>query len=241
MNSDLEKFLYVVAGGIVSQLIRWIAEHFRDKYKEIKIDTKMSKKVISSSILVKVMPGRSISIMKELIGEPLEYRNEDFDLFSYKKESENEVFTPNIDHSGKQQTFSSYLYKFKNSRIKITSLDDKSINSLTIIPNHDEKLDISDLIWHKVILNKTVFSNELAVWHVFDFMFMTARDFLAMVKISLGNPLYKHFTFFFYGEEVATYRKSKDYKDLIGSKINGICITDFATDDVFHIFDLEGL
>lgn len=241
MNSDLEKLLYAVAGGIVSQIIRWVIEHFRDKNKEKKIDDKMSKKVITSAILIKVMPGKSISMMKELLGEPLVYREEDFELYSYSKEMTDKDNTGSIDDFGKPPVTYSYLYKFKNSRIKVTSTDDKIINSLTIIPNHNEKIDISDLVWDKMTLNKTVFSKELAEWYNFDFMFTTARDFLAMVKISLGNPLYKHYTFFFYGDEVSKYQKSKDYKDLIGSKINGVCITGFGTDDIYHIFDLEGL
>lgn len=235
MNLDLEKVFYLLLGAILTLGGRWVIELIRDKRRKSKIEDNMNNKIITATTLCKLTPGKSIDIMKQLLGEPLVYREDDFDLQKYTQDPDYAPFVGEIQPP--ENILKSYTYKFKNTSVKITSYDNKRINSLTIIPHHKQKLDISDIFFDDMILNKTKFTKKLSEWYGINAMYTSTRDYFAFAKIGLSNPHYKYFTFFFDdSESLGKYANSKDIKDLIGLTINGICITSFATEEIYYIF-----
>jgi len=220
---DLEKLYYVIFGGIITIGGRWLIELIRDKRKGRTIEDNIGGKVVESKILKKLLPGTTISNMKELLGEPLKHHLEDWSIL--KKGANEDVKT------------NSYIYVLKNAALKITTKDNLKIDTLTIIPAFKKKINISDITLFKIKLGKTKFTKEITDLANKYGGYQSVRQFVKCLRISIPNPIYKNFTFFFYDGE--THIKG-DYSKLIGATIDGVCITNMGDDeDSFYIFDYE--
>jgi hypothetical protein len=85
-------------------------------------------RVITDDIFIDLAPRKSIALMKELLGAPKIYSGVDFPIFS----------------DDERQTHS-YLYVFSNGMVKVTSVNNETIDTLTVFG--DNSLSIEGLFF----------------------------------------------------------------------------------------------
>lgn len=176
------------------------------------------------SKLIKFSSNRSIdiNILRDLrIGMSLE--NIKFLGIPHKKyNSDSTVFKDNTTLTN------SYVYLFKNAYLKITSVDNQSIDSITLFPKN-KKFDFKGfdlgLNLNSSKLNKAKVNKKL-VAECEHTMLITKRDYSFGLKYSILSPLYIDVTFF--GTCIKNWHEYFDTKNpnlFLGKEIEGICIT----------------
>jgi hypothetical protein len=124
-NRDiLIAFVSSLVGAVIGGFVVLAAEQVISSLKERRktrqgrvVRHPNAEKIISESIYYDLSPGKTVQLMKEMLGVPTKYSRLDFPVFS-----EDEAETQ------------SYLYMFKNAFVKITSRDNESIDTLTVLP-----------------------------------------------------------------------------------------------------------
>lgn len=227
MNELLIDLSKIIFGAILGGLFVYFLEAHRTKKQKKIIEDKTEFKIITADIVKKIMPGCTIEKMKSMLGEELIYRNEDFPIFK--------------DYDSNNT--SSYIYVLKDVVLKITSKDKINIDSLTIKLKYKskQKIDLSSIFLDviKVILGKSLITN-----HILDLIqshvdICTMKDKSAALQFNIPNPLYKSFSLFVMdGDKLSEYYKSKDIKQLIGTRIMGVCISQM-NQDAYYIYDNE--
>ena len=223
--------IIALVSSILSGLAVWIVQQVylnrREKRKEVALTVVKSpneSKSVPGKILYTLGPGRSVALMRDMLGVPDIMRRLDFPIFS-----EDEVNT----HS--------YLYHFKNARLKITSKDNESIDSITIA-EADNSVDV-DVLLLSDCGGSTKFG-EFKVWpelvegvmnhrHV-----TTIKDSFFALEELTGPPLHHHYTFFGYSDKSLEYDKTQDPKVFLGEKIRGVCVS-ASSEDVYFVYFSE--
>lgn len=179
--------------------------------------------MLSIKELKQLLPTCSIENMRNILGSPIKIKKTDSPIF---KEEEINVYC--------------YLYELEKCFIKITSKDNISIHSLTLL-NRDfsNKIDLTDLIQDtfKLNLNESTVNRyilDLAENHI---EINTIKDNSACIQFNLTNPFFLSFGLFVYGN-LLPYYGSNDLNDLIDSTIMGVCISEL-NGNIFYIFDYE--
>lgn len=235
---DWDKLIDVIIAALCASIFtlffRIIYEKYVDNKRRRTIEDNMNSKIITQTTLCKLLPGKSIANMKQLLGQPLIHRDGSLDIYEWAEDLRNPKFAANLE---KKKTLQCYIYKFKNINIKITSVDDKTIDSLTIVPHLKQQVDITDLIKDELILNKSKFKFDNTN---FDFKVTSIIDYLIIVRVTRLSPLNRNYSFFFIDyEESKKYYESDNVDDLKGAIINGVCITDYGNNEIHYIFDSE--
>ena len=225
--------LIALVSSVMAGLVVWIVQQAyvnrREKRKEEALKTIRSSnenKSIPDSIFYTLGPGRSIALMRDMLGVPDIIRRLDFPMFS-----EDEVNT----HS--------YQYRFKNAFLKITSKDNESIDSITVT-QADPSLSIDVLLLSEGV-GPTKFG-DLKVWPAlaegtWNHRYVTTlRDSFFALEELTGAPIHHHYTFFGYSDRSNEYEKNNDPKVFIDAKIEGVCVS-ASSDDVYYIYDYEML
>lgn len=223
MNDFLIGLLSSILGGIVVYLI----QEYRYKKQKATIEDVYSKKLLTSDIINKLMPGYSISKMKELLGNPS----------ILKSESDWSVFDEAIEIKT-----NSYLYLLKNSSVKINSSDNTKIDSITIKYkyNTDNYIDISPILLDsfKIKIGKSKVTNEIIELTQNFKALRTMKENCGVIQFTIPNPIYKTFTLFIYSEKIMELIESNNVKYLLGGIIIAVCISD-NKDNSYFLFDYE--
>ena len=228
----LDDIITGIISGTFGGLIVWGLQQWYLNRKENKksdedkiVKPKHLERVITDSIISNLQPGTNIELMRELLGVPTKQSNSDWPVF--KEEA---------------KTTNSYLYILKNAYIKITSEDNKTIDSFTLFPS-DNTFKINEFVFpcdtNENILNEMKVCKELiesATNHTF---INTRIDASFAIEIYIPNPLYQNYTYFGYGPDNSfEYHKSKDPNLFIGGTVNGVCISN-SEGNAYFIYDTE--
>jgi hypothetical protein len=132
----LEDIITGVVSGAIGGLIVWALQQWYLNRRENKkqseeniIKARHLEKIITDNIIWSLRPGANIELMKELLGVATKQSNSDWPIF---EENMKETH--------------SYLYSFKNAYLKITSANNRAIDSITLLP-HDSSFKIDEFIF----------------------------------------------------------------------------------------------
>lgn len=223
MNDFLLGLLSSILGGIVVYII----QEYRYKMQRVTIEDIYSKKLLTSDIINKLMPGYSISKMKELLGNPSILKSDPDWL----------VFDEDINIKT-----NSYIYLLKNYIVKINSLDNIKIDSITIKYKHNTNnyIDISPLLLDSfnIKIGKSKVTNEIIKLAQNFKALRTIKENCGVIQFTLPNPIYKTFTFFIYSDKLMEFIESNNIEYLLDGIIIAVCISDDKVNSYF-IFDYE--
>lgn len=215
-----------VIGGFVVLAAEQVISSFKERRKTRQgrvVRHPNADKIVSESIYYDLSPGKTVQLMKEMLGVPTKYSRLDFPVFS-----EDEADT----HS--------YLYMFKNAFVKITSRDNESIDTLTVLPLEESFPMSSLLLPDDVTADKFrdfKVTPQLVEWEWNHTYISTLRDSAFAIEFHTGPPTRLHYVFFGYGGSREDYEKVGSPKVFIGQKINGLCIS--SSEDAYYIYDGE--
>lgn len=221
MNDFFLGLLSSVLGGIVVYLI----QEYRYKKQKSTIEDDYSKKLLTSDIVNKLMPGYSISKMKEMLGSPTIFNCElDWKIF----DEENEIKT------------NSYLYLLKNAIVKINSVDNTKIDSITIKCKTNKYVDISPVLLNsfEMKIGKTKVTNEIIKLAQNIKALRSMKESCGVIQFTLPNPIYKTFTLFIYSNTINEFISSNKTDNLLDGIIIAICISN-NTSNSYFLFDYE--
>lgn len=182
-------------------------------------------KVLTNDIIDALSPERNYAKVKELLGEP------------DKTIMDSSIFEESMCSEKELKYVKSDIYFLKNAKLKITTLDERSIHSITVF-SHDGKLtlprnylfyDMGNIIIGEAQISKDFISNS-RIQSV-----RTRIDSATAIQNHMGPPVYKHLTYFIDGH--LDDEKDPDYISLEGSRIKGFCLSD--SDLAFYIYDYE--
>jgi len=228
----LDDIITGVISGTFGGLIVWGLQQWYLNRKENKkfdedkiVKPKHLERVITDSIISDLRPGTNIELMRELLGTPTKQSNSDWLIFKEEEKKTN-----------------SYLYILKNAYVKITSEDNKTIDTFTLFP-HDNSFKIDEFVFpcntNGKALNEIKVCKDLierATNHTF---IHTRIDASFALEIYIPNPLYQNYTYFGYGPDNSfEYNKSKDPNLFIGGTVTGVCISN-SEENAFFIYHME--
>jgi hypothetical protein len=223
-------FVSTVFGGVVVWIIQQIYLNRKEKRKELEssiIKPKQISRSIDRHAIESLTPGSTIELMRELLGAPQRQARSDYPVFK-----------------GKEVKTHSYIYNFKNALLKITSKDNKIIDSLTVFGEDDK-------IYHEMLeffsdeqkeipkLGKAKINKELIKNCTKHDIIRGCRNYSFAVSVDIPNPYYMTFTYFGYPDSGdSDYEETQNPESFIGSTIDGFCISD-NSDNVYFIYDEE--
>lgn len=225
VNMDiLINFISAIIGGLIVWIIQQAYLNKKEKRKDTFVKIAQSEKIIDKGIIYSLRPGIDVDLVKETLGKPLKIFDEDSPVF-------NEIV---------RQT-TSYLYSFKNANIKVTSKDNKEVDTITIFPN-DQTFDFknyaSELNLNSHKLNKARVNNELLSKSQHNFL-AARHDYTFALNYAISNPLYIQITLFGSCEgDWHGYFETKDPKIFLNGVINGICISGY-NEEAYYIYQYE--
>ena len=242
------EILIALISSVVSGLAVWLIQQAYTNKRERRreeadrtIKSLNDNRVVSDDIFETLAPGRSIELMKEMLGVPDIFRRRDAPLFVdmlLLPDGEEDLAEDKLDKSIDTH---SYIYMFKNAHVKITSRDNVSIDSLTVM-SEDKSLSADSLLLPEGIesagfgdLKVTSDLTDAIMYHRY---IRTMKDSFFAMNAPTGPPMHQHLTFFGYSEKSNEYEETNDPKILIGAHIEGVCIS-ANLGDVYYIYDYE--
>lgn len=224
----LENIISGIIGGLVVFLIDKLIKKIEDKKDSKKGRTPQNNNnniIITDELIEAILPNRNYSKAKELFGIP----DKTFDDYSIFQE---EIDSTNIPKSD--------LYFLKNANLKITTLDEKKICSITIF-SYDNKINIPSIYYpceeRSTIIGKATvcksiinnFSNKSQVH--------TIRNRGFAIQNYFGAPFYQYITYFCF-DNFTNANEPYEIKDFINQPIEGFCLSNIGS-QAFYIFDYE--
>lgn len=252
---DLKTILAGIIGGIVvlatEQIILLIREINKDKRKRL-ISFPNTERIIDKTIFEKLSPGRSVELMKTVLGTP-DKSYEDYEpIFKEYREEEEGLLIQEFDtetdkefHEETKYKTRAYFYDFKNAQVKITSKDRETIDSLAV-EIKEGTIDVSDLLlgWiqeesendEKFLLGKANVSKGLVDISRSEYVF-SRYDHVFILSVYTAAPLYTHYSYFGYPNYKEGIEISKDNAEsFIGGTITGVCLHD----DEYNCYIIRG-
>ena len=237
---NTREVLIALISSILSGVAVWIIQQAytnrRDRRREEASRTIKSpneERIVSEDIFWRLAPGRSVELMKQMLGVPDIFRRTDNPIFPNWGEELAEFPDPVDTHS--------YIYIFKNAHVKVTSKDNVSIDSLTVT-EADKSISIGSLLLSEGAVSEKL--GELKVWrglidNVSNHRYVRTKldAFFALEELT-GPPLHQHVTFFGYSPNSDEYEELKDPIKLIGGTIDGVCISG-NQGDTYYIYEYE--
>lgn len=233
MDAELLKTLVIAVlgsfiGGAMVLLVQEITHRRKEKKQivaERTLKSRVSQIMIDTSILHELRPNANLGRMKELLGEPARQTDEDYSIFTEEDRKTN-----------------SYFYSFRNAHVKITSQDNRKIDSLTVFPyDNTVEVELFQFIYNtdKVFyLNAIPIQKELLEFcHKYIFIDHPRCPQIALTTY-IPRPYYMTFAFFGYAPKGDEYLKTNDPNCFIGGTLNGLCLS-VDVDSVFSIFEHE--
>lgn len=229
----MEALLSGAAGGLVVGAVLLFVEYYlihrlekrRDAAEQRTVKFSNEERRITGSIFNHLGPRSSIELMKGDLGPP------------NKKIIEREGSF--VEDSNVKET-NSYIYFFKNAQVKITSMDDATIDSLTVMAEG------SDIIFSHLFfvdpnekdkfLNQAKLTVEMLEGCETD-QFWGCQDCFASACKEIGNPFHVYLTYFLDSpKEDITQNPNL----LIGSVIKGLCISSYREAPGYIFIEMAG-
>jgi len=229
----------LVGGGLVlgiEQLIIYFKDRNKEKRQKL-IAFPNPNRIIDEAIFDRLAPGRSVELMKAVLGTPDNtfvdavpifetYREEEEGLmvYEFKSEEDKAAFEEN------RLRTTAYIYDFENALVKITSKDKETINSLAVEVKDDFSLDISDLpLWFEP---EDELPYKLGWAKVAKELVDTSRpayefsryDSIFVLSIYTAGPLYTHYSYFGYPDNGLEEVSAESPETFIGCTIRGVCL-----------------
>lgn len=208
--------------------------------ESLRVKSKNSQRTIDSEIFYFLSPGKSIESMKDILGVANVISNEDYPVF------EDEFINPRqVIEDSKievENKTNSYLYLFKNASVKVTSKNNKSVDSLTVI-NYDEDLDFEYLLFswgndENGRFGKTKVSKDMVENCDRHTLIQTRIDNSFVLTFNTPAPTYFTYTYFGFCYKHSSYHKEQNPIEFINSFIDGVCISK-SENDIYYIYDSE--
>ncbi|MCA6068715.1 hypothetical protein JI747_016220 [Chryseobacterium sp. RG1] len=222
-----ENIVSGIIGGviviIIERLINWYY-----KVKELKNGNSprnLNSNIILTNELIETFhPERNYLKVKEILGSP-DKSYEDFSIFE--------------DELGESEKFMSDLYFLKNANLKITTVDNKSIHSITVF-SYTKKLEIPGMYYPcentSLTLGEAKICNEIIKYINKYTPVHTIRDLGFAIQNYSGAPFYKYITFFCF-DDVTKVKENFLIDEFIGKPIEGFCLSNSVS--TFYIHDYE--
>jgi hypothetical protein len=219
-------FVSSVIGGLIVLLVEQLTSSRRERTREDKlrrVRDSNADRIITDDIFQSLGPSNSVALMRQMLGVPNKYRKEELAVLSDRMTETN-----------------SYLYMFKNAMVKITSKDNETIDTLTVICS-DNSLSVSGLIFPceskdlrfgKVTVCPELLENS-------DCTFLQTRiDASFAISWTNAAPIYLTYTYFGFAERGFEFHKNNDAKVFLGGTIDGVCISNMG-EDGYYIYYSE--
>lgn len=215
-----------IVGGVVVWIIQQIYLNRRENRRiasEKVIKHQHSDKIMTDDIFIDLAPRKSIALMRDLLGAPKKYSRVDFPVFS----------------EDERQTHS-YLFSFSNGMVKVTSVDNETIDTLTVFA--DNTLSVDSLFFPceaaSYKFDEVKICAELIEESEVTTFLQTIRDSSFAVRYTVGPPITLSITCFGHSSKGWDYRESQNAKVFIGETIEGVCVSQQG-EDAFFIYDSE--
>jgi hypothetical protein len=219
-------FLSIISGaigGLIVLLFQKIWEFFEKKKQNSLRQAEQLKKLIISPqkhlhhlerrIIDHLLPGTSVEKMKEVLGVP--------DFTTHEK-----VITELSDVAILTNTYS---FKFANANLLLTSVDNKSLDSITVSTNYipEHPIEFYHAGTPTNILAQMTFSKDLEDYVEKHTVNRTMRDAYFCIELYLGRSgQYQYFTLFGHDlEAVIKYQENPSLEYLFGKTIDAYCIS----------------
>ena len=211
----LENIISGIIGGIVVFLIEKLSKKIEDNKDSKKGNIPKninSNTVFTNELIEAILPNKNYSIAKELFGIP-DKTFEDFSIF------QNETDT--------QKKPKSDLYFLKNANLKITTLDEKTICSITIF-SYKSKINIPSIYYpcenKSSIVGKAIICDSIIENISNKTQVHTIRDRGFAIQNSFGAPFYNYITYFCF-DNISNVNELYDIKDFVNQTIEGFCLS----------------
>lgn len=225
MKEYIVNFISAIFGGLFVWLIQQLYQNKKEHKNNELIKAHHIDKIIDKNILNSLKPETNLELMYYLLGVPL--KKFTIDALVYKEDT--------IETN-------SYIYSFKNADLKITSKDNQTIDSVTLLAN-DKTFNISNFVSHfdlkSKVLNKARVNNSL-ILHSKSTFIASRHDHSFALNYSIGNSFYLDITLFGICENNwHDYFKDKDPHIFMNGLITGICLSKYMSDESFYIHQYE--
>lgn len=225
----MKEILIGLGGTIVGGVIVWVIQQYylnrreKERLESLQvIKSSHSDKIITTEIFFDLAPGKSIELMKQMLGAPRTCGRLDAPVFS----------------NDSVETHS-YLYFFQNGMLKITSVDNEVIDTLTVFG--DSRLSVEKLFYpvesptyslgEVKVCAELVAAGEVSI-------IASMRDSSFAIRYTVPAPIYLSYTYFGGSDKVWDFRKSNDATVFIGETIEGVCISR-QSQEAYFISDSE--
>lgn len=214
-----------ILGGLVVWIVQQVYQNSREKKKSRTTNSGTFLKKLDNNVLHILKPGVSLALSKDILGNPFRLFKEDDNI------KEDKIINTN-----------SYLYIFKNAFLKITSQDNLTIDTITLLAQ-DKTFEMQFLAPEFGLksskLNKAFINKNIA--HNIEHKFIAARhDYTFAFYYSIPNPFYVDVTLYSYCKNNwHDYFETKNPDVAVNGKIFGICLSQYMSDKAFYIYQSE--
>jgi hypothetical protein len=165
--------------------------------------------------------------MREMLGAPNKFSRSDSPVFG--------------SHPPEGVPTNSYLYRFKNADIKLTSKDNEKIDTITVMSRDDsvslDGLPLWDMPEGATLVDVTV-TKELLEAVGDSEMLKTRFDSSFALAFYSGAPMYDDSTLFGFSGKYMEYEGTKDPAVFLGDVIDGICVS-YSPEESYFIYESE--
>lgn len=178
-----------------------------------------SRLTLTDSIIDEISPGRNYAKVNEILG------------ISDKTGTDYSIFEDSI-HEKRSESVTSDLFFLKNALLKVTTLDKKSIYSITVFP-HDRKITLPGIFYpcsyHNNIVGEARLCKEIIEYATLIEPITTVRDRAKALQNYTGAPFYRYITYF-----IDDVPKDGELEDQV---IQGFCLS--SGNMAFYIYEGE--
>ena len=188
--------VFSILGGLVVLIVEQLTAGYRERRRASRlrrITDSNADKVITDDIFQSLGPSNSVALMREMLGVPNKVRRQDCAIFSDRL----------------VETIS-FLYLFKNAMVKVTSKDNETIDTLTVIA-FDDSLSVGGLLYpcetNQLKFGKVKVCQELLDDSDVTFI-QTNMDASFAIYCTNPAPVYLSYTYFGFAENGRDYHET---------------------------------
>lgn len=226
----LRDFVFTVVGGLIVWVLQQVylnrREGRRDRSAKLVRPSNLDR-ILPADIFEHLSPGDSMSLAREMLGNPNRHSRSDFSVF--------------LDD---QVETNSYLYVFKNGYVKITSKDNETVDTITVKPTDRTILVPALSPFAGDDEEKPSRIGELKLLGITDDVdrhtFIQSRwDASFALQYYTGAPLYLDHTYFGFSiDKREEYLEKNDPSVFNGEIVDAVCVSR-DSDAAFYIYDTE--
>jgi len=222
LSSIISGTISGIVTGLIVGLYLYRFQKRRDLEERQNVSPHRLKKKLPRNILDYVQPGITLEKIKEYFGIP------------------DNTYTTEQDFFMKDKDFldiNSYLFNFQNASVKVTSQDNLVVDTITIfvfgVTKKSNEIEAFPNLFEeegRIILGKSTLTAEHLENITNHFGNRTNREIIAAVETYHGRfGNYLNYTYFStFPKNFEDYEQTQDTKNLIGSTIDGFCISSIS-------------